>query len=87
LRRPRIALNRIIHIPLPGGDRKARAKGIRYAHGTHASAFRESVLTRSAAEAELREADRLERPISGTQREGVLACFDPWWPNLKIGVA
>ena len=24
---------RIIHIPLSGGDRKAQAKGIRYAHG------------------------------------------------------
>jgi hypothetical protein len=27
---------RIIHIPLSGGDRKAQAKGIRYAHGIHA---------------------------------------------------
>jgi hypothetical protein len=25
---------RIIHIPLSGGDRKAQAKGIRYAHGS-----------------------------------------------------
>jgi hypothetical protein len=28
---------RIIHIPLSGGDRKAQAKGIRYAHGIHES--------------------------------------------------
>ena len=51
---------RIIHIPLSGGDRKAQAKGIRHAHGLHNSHFRESVLIRSAAEAKIREADRLE---------------------------
>src|SRR5258708_29706578 len=51
---------RIIHIPLSGGDRKAQAKGIRYAHGLHESYFKESVLIRSAAEAKIREADRLE---------------------------
>ena len=51
---------RIIHIPLSGGDRKAQAKGIRYAHGIHASQYRELVLIRSAAEAKIREADRLE---------------------------
>ena len=51
---------RIIHIPLSGGDRKAQAKGIRYANGIHESAYRESVLIRSAAEAKIREADRLE---------------------------
>src|SRR5436305_1283672 len=51
---------RIIHIPLSGGDRKAQAKGIPYAHGIHESAYRESMLIRSAAEAKLREADRLE---------------------------
>jgi hypothetical protein len=51
---------RIIHIPLSGGDRKAQAKGIRYAHGIHNSYFKESVLIRSAAEAKIREADRLE---------------------------
>jgi hypothetical protein len=51
---------RIIHIPLSGGDRKAQAKGIRYARGIHQSVHRESVLIRSAAEAKLREADRLE---------------------------
>jgi hypothetical protein len=28
---------RIIHIPLSGGDRKAQAKGIRYARGIHNS--------------------------------------------------
>jgi hypothetical protein len=50
----------IIHIPLSGGDRKAQAKGIRYAHGIHASAYRKSVLIRGVAEAKLREADRLE---------------------------
>jgi hypothetical protein len=43
---------RIIHIPLSGGDRKAQAKGIRHAHGIHESAYRESVLIRSAAEGE-----------------------------------
>jgi hypothetical protein len=51
---------RIIHIPLSGGDRKAQAKGIRYSHGIHASHYRESVPIRSAAEAKIREADRLE---------------------------
>jgi hypothetical protein len=37
---------RIIHIPLSGGDRKAQATGIRYAHahGIHDTYFRESVL-------------------------------------------
>jgi hypothetical protein len=56
----RLMSQRIIHIPLSGGDRKAHAKGIRYAHGIHESAYRESVLIRSAAEAKIREADRLE---------------------------
>jgi hypothetical protein len=51
---------RIIHIPLSGGDRKAQAKGIRHAHGLHNSYFQESQLIRSAAEAKLREADKLE---------------------------
>ena len=51
---------RIIHIPLSGGDRKAQAKGIRNAHGLHNSQFRQSILIRSAAEAKMREADRLE---------------------------
>ena len=51
---------RIIHIPLSGGDRKTQAKGIRYAHGIHECHYRESVLIRSAAEAKIREADRLE---------------------------
>jgi hypothetical protein len=41
---------RIIHISLSGGDRKAQAKGIRYAHGIHNSYFKEWVLIRSAAE-------------------------------------
>jgi hypothetical protein len=50
----------IIHIPLSGGDRKAQARSIRYAHGLHNSAYRESVLIRSAAEAKIREVDRLE---------------------------
>jgi hypothetical protein len=56
----REASPRIIHIPLSGGDRKTQAKGIRYAHGIHANHYRQSVLIRSAAEAKLREADRLE---------------------------
>jgi hypothetical protein len=51
---------RIIHIPLSGGDRKTQAKGVRQAHGLHESYFQESVLIRSAAEAKIREADRLE---------------------------
>jgi hypothetical protein len=51
---------RIIRIRLSGGDRKAQAKGIRQAHGIHASHYRQSVLIRSAAEEKLREADRLE---------------------------
>ena len=49
---------RIIHIPLSGGDRKAQAKGIRYAHGIHNSCYKESVLIRGAAK--IREADRME---------------------------
>jgi hypothetical protein len=53
-------LSRTVHIPLSGGDRKAPAKGIRYAHGSHESCFRVSVLIRSAPEAKVREADRLE---------------------------
>lgn len=51
---------RIIHIPLSGGDRKAQAKGIRQAHGLHESWYRQAMLIRSAAEAKLREADKLE---------------------------
>jgi hypothetical protein len=51
---------RIINIPLSDGDRKAQANGIRHAHGLHNSQFHESVLVRSAAEATIREADRLE---------------------------
>jgi hypothetical protein len=51
---------RIINIPLSGGDRKAQAKGIRYAHGLHNSQFGESQLIRSAAEEKIREADRLD---------------------------
>jgi hypothetical protein len=51
---------RIIQIPLSGGDRKARAKAIRHAHGLHASYFDKSADIRSAAEEKLREADRLE---------------------------
>ena len=51
---------RIIQIPLSGGDRKAQAKGIRQAHGLHASYYAQSVLIRGAAEEKLREADRLE---------------------------
>jgi hypothetical protein len=56
----RLMSPRIIHIPLSGGDRKAQAKGIRYAPGIHETYFRESVLIRSAAEDKIREADRLE---------------------------
>jgi hypothetical protein len=42
------------HRPNPaiGGDRKAQAKGIRQAHGLHASYYRESVMIRSAAESQ-----------------------------------
>lgn len=51
---------RIIHIPLSGGDRKAQAKGIRYAHGLHATLMRQSLLARDAGELKIREADKLE---------------------------
>lgn len=51
---------RIIQIPLSGGDRRAQAKGIRQAHGLHASYYAQSVLIRSAAEEKLREADRCD---------------------------
>ena len=44
---------RIIQIPLSGGDRKAQVKGIRQAHGLHASYYAESVTIRAAAEAKL----------------------------------
>ena len=59
---------RIIHISLSGGDRKAQAKGIRYAHGIHNSYFKESVLTRSAAEA------KSVRPIAWNARRGTQSC-------------
>jgi hypothetical protein len=51
---------RIIPIPLSGDLRKAQAKGVRYADGLHATYFEKSKLIRSAAEAKIREADRLE---------------------------
>jgi len=59
---------RIIHIPLSGGDRKAQAKGIRYAHGIHNSYFKESVLIRSAAEA------KCARLIGWNARRGTRSC-------------
>jgi hypothetical protein len=66
---------RIIQIPLSGGDRKAQTKGIRHAHGLHETYFAESVLIRSAAEAKIREADRLEceawNAICGPERVAV----------------
>jgi hypothetical protein len=60
---------RIIHISL-SGDRKAQ--GLRYAHGIHASQHRESVLIRSAAEAKIREADRLH--VRRLERDYVGRC-------------
>ena len=50
-----------MHHPYPLVRRrpKGAGKGIRYAHGIHNSYFK-SVLIRSAAEAKIREADRLE---------------------------
>jgi hypothetical protein len=48
-------------IPLSGGDRKVQAKGVRQAHGLHASYYRESILIRNAAQAKIREANRHER--------------------------
>jgi hypothetical protein len=51
---------RIIPIPLSGDLRKAQAKGIRYADGLHATYFEKSMLIRCAAEAKIREADKLE---------------------------
>jgi hypothetical protein len=47
-------------MPLSGGDRKAQAKGIRHAHGLHDNYLRKSSLVRTAAEAQIREADKLE---------------------------
>jgi hypothetical protein len=62
---------------LSGGDRKAQAKGIRQAHGIHASHYRQSVLIWGAAEAKIREADRLEcegwNAISGPGPRDALA--------------
>jgi hypothetical protein len=43
---------RIIHIPLSGGDRKAQAKGIRYAHGIHNNPLFEFARCRSGASAD-----------------------------------
>jgi hypothetical protein len=51
---------RIVQIPLSGGDRKAQAKGIRQAHGLHDGNLEKSAAIRSAVQAKLREADRLE---------------------------
>ncbi|MHC2337885.1 hypothetical protein [Bradyrhizobium sp. USDA 4454] len=51
---------RIIPIPLSGDLRKAQAKGVRHADGLHDTYFEQSKLIRSAAEAKIREADRLE---------------------------
>src|ERR1700755_2940644 len=51
---------RIIPIPLSGDLRKAQAKSVRHADGLHAAYFEKSKLIRSAAEATIREADRLE---------------------------
>jgi hypothetical protein len=38
---------RIIQIPLSGGDRKAQVKGIRQAHGLHASYYMRNRRVRS----------------------------------------
>jgi len=51
---------RIIPIPLSGDLRKAQAKGVRHADGLHDTYFEQSKLIRSAAEAKICEADRLE---------------------------
>lgn len=51
---------RIIPIPLSGDLRKAQAKGVRHADGLHDTYFEQSKLIRSAAEAKIREAHRLE---------------------------
>jgi hypothetical protein len=72
---------RIIHIPLSGGDRKPQAKR---AYGTRTGStpatYRESILIRSAAEAKIREADRLAKP--GTRsRAGGPAMPSPGGPQ------
>jgi hypothetical protein len=75
---------RIIHIPLSGGDRKAEAKGVRQAHGLHASSYRESVLIRSAAEAKIPEADRLEcEAWNAIMRAGGSAMPSPGDPQAE----
>ncbi|MGY4234990.1 hypothetical protein ACVIIW_003937 [Bradyrhizobium sp. USDA 4449] len=51
---------RIVPIPLSGDLRKAQAKGVRHADGLHDTYFEQSKLIRSAAEAKIREADKLE---------------------------
>lgn len=75
--------SRIIHIPLSGGDREAQAKGVRQAHGLHASYFRESVLIRSAAEAKIREADRLECEACAIMWAGGPAMPSPGDPQAE----
>jgi len=75
---------RIIQIPLSGGDRKAQAKGIRQAHGLHASYYAQSVLIRSAAEEKLREAGRLEcYAWNGIMRAGGPAMLSPVEPQAN----
>ena len=79
---------RIIHIPLSGGDRKAQAKGIRYAHGIHNSYYKEPVLIRSAAEAKIREADRLEREAwNAIMQAGAPAMPSPGEPQAEPTIA
>lgn len=79
---------RIIHIPLSGGDRKAQAKGIRHAHGLHSTLFKESVLIRSAAEAKIRDADRLEcEAWNAIMWAGGTSMSSPGDPEQTIGKA
>ena len=53
-------LPRIIQVPSSGGDGKAKANGIRQAHGLSETYFDRSLVIRTAAEEKLSEADRLE---------------------------
>jgi hypothetical protein len=74
---------RIIHIPLSGGDRKAQAKGIRYARGINETYFQESVLIRSTAELGRCGLHRSRNPGSGSDKE---VRTQPGEPLLKCRI-
>lgn len=71
---------RVIHIPLSGGDRKAQAKQIRWAHGLHNQLMKQSAAARREAELKTREADALECQAWNT----IMDCGGPAVPSPTI---